>query len=226
MHLSAATIDQYIAERVRAVRDAIASEPPAASVVDDPMYADDIRKRPFVNLRGAKIYRRIGKREIIYEIAPWQIRAIRSCDKLSCIETLDGQEHLCDGTLSEFVRIFPSELLRVRRDLVVNRSLIREFHVLPRGCGEAKRRRLVVDGLPEPVEVARREVPEVERRILEQAQFDRIFDELAPTEDPMGVKLVVPPHQRGNFARYLPAALVAGHRRQQTGHCRFAGKRE
>lgn len=206
MDLSAATIDQYIAERVRAAREAIASEPGAVSVANDPMCADDIRKRPFVNLRGGKIYRRVGKREIIYEIAPWQIRAIRACDKLSCITTLDGQEHLCDGTLNEFVRIFPSELLRVRRDLVVNRALIREFHVLPRGCGEAKRRRLVVDGLPEPVEVARREVPEVERRILEQAEFDRIFDELAPEEDPMGVKLVVPRHQRCHFARYLPLA--------------------
>lgn len=204
MDLFAANIDRYIAERIRAAREDIASEPEAASVADDPMYADDIRKRPFVNFRGGKIYRRVGKREIIYEIAPSQIRAIRSCDKLSCIETQDGQEHLCDGTLSEFVRIFPSELLRVRRDLVVNRSLIREFHVLPRGCGEAKRRRLVVDGLPEPLEVARREVPEVERRILEQAEFDRIFDELAPTEDPMGVKLVVPRHQRGHFTRYLP----------------------
>lgn len=211
MDLSAANIDQYIAERVRAAREAIASEPEVTSVADDPMYADDIRKRPFVNFRGGKIYRRIGKREIIYEIAPSQIRAIRSCDKLSCIETLDGREHLCDGTLSEFVRIFPSDLLRVRRDLVVNRALIREFHVLPRGCGEAKRRRLVVDGLPEPVEVARREVPEVERLILEQAEFDRIFDELAPTEDPMGVKLVVPRHQRAHFSRYLPAALVVGH---------------
>lgn len=79
---------------------------------------------------------------------------------------------------------------------------------MPRGCGEAKRRRLVVDGLPEPLEVARREVPQVERRILEQAEFDRIFDELAPTEDPMGVKLVVPRHQRGYFARYLPPAIV------------------
>ncbi|TAM04912.1 MAG: hypothetical protein EPN70_10125 [Paraburkholderia sp.] len=204
MDLSAANIDRYIAERVRAAREAIASEPPGLAVADDPMYADDIRKRPFVNLRGGKIYRRVGKREIIYEISPRQIRAIRSCDKLSCITTLDGQEHLCDGTLSEFVRLFPSDLLRVRRDLVVNHSLISEFHVLPRGCGEAKRRRLVVDGLPEPVEVARREVPEVERHILEQAEFDRIFDELAPTEDPMGVKLVVPRHQRGHFARYLP----------------------
>ena len=204
MDLFAANIDRYIAERVRAAREAIASDCETAPVVDDPMYADDIRKRPFVNLRGGKIYRRIGKREIIYEIAPGQIRAIRACDKLSCITTLDGQEHLCDGTLSEFVRIFPAEMLRVRRDLVVNRSLIREFHVLPRGCGEAKRRQLVVDGLPQPVEVARREVPEVERRILEQAEFDRIFDELAPDADPMGVKLIVARHQRGHFARYLP----------------------
>lgn len=180
----------------------------AQRVGGDPMYADDIRKRPFVNLHGGKIYRRVGKREIIYEIAPWQIRAIRACDKLSCITTLDGQEHLCDGTLSAFVRIFPSALLRVRRDLVVNRSLIREFHVLPRGCGEAKRRQLVVDGLPEPVEVARREVAEVERRILEQAEFDRIFDELAPDADPMGVRLVVPRHQRSHFARFLPPAIV------------------
>lgn len=66
--------------------------------------------------------------------------------------------------------------------------------------------RNVVDGLPEPVEVALREVPEVKRRILEQAEFDRIFDELAPTEDPMGVRLTVPRHQRGHFARYLPPA--------------------
>ncbi len=83
MDLFAANIDRYIAERVRAAREAIASEPPAASVADDPMYADDIGKRPFVNLRGGKIYRRIGKREIIYEIAPSHIRAIRACDKLS-----------------------------------------------------------------------------------------------------------------------------------------------
>lgn len=64
----------------------------------------------------------------------------------------------------------------------------------------------MVDGLPEPVEVARREVPEVERRILEQAEFDRIFDELAPAADPMGVKLVVPRHRRAHFSRYLPPA--------------------
>ena len=79
-----------------------------------------------------------------------------------------------------------------------------DLDVLSRGCGEAKRRRLVVDGLTESIEVAWREVPEVERWILEQAEFDRFFDELAPTEDPMGVKLVVPRHRRGQFARYLP----------------------
>lgn len=139
MDLFAANIDRYIAERVRAAREAIASEPPAASVADDPMYADDIGKRPFVNLRGERFTAASASERSSTRSRRRISEPSAHATSSRCIETLDGQEHLCDGTLSEFVRIFLFELLRVRRDRVVNRSLIRKFRVLPRGCGEAKR---------------------------------------------------------------------------------------
>ncbi|VWD61482.1 hypothetical protein BCO71033_06609 [Burkholderia contaminans] len=54
------------------------------------------------------------------------------------------------------------------------------------------------------MEVAQLEVPEVEHRILEQVEFDCIFDDLVSMDEPQGIKLVVPRHQSGRFARYLP----------------------